>query len=370
MRLGGCANLTFVVGILCLAVLLVRSPGCAVIAFACWLASIVASIGWRATLAWLFPIIDGAFFGGKTWPSLCVGCKAIVSEVIHAIAALGIMMGFTLIEGPLYLYCTRETVIERLPHRDSKRRGEHFEMKKLRAEDLTPAILQRYIAQSEPVIIKGLSEEMFVDLIQNFSPPSDTSVNTGAKKNQILINQYTLPGRDKLGNDLYDWIKKFIGRPIIYILRFSGNYSSGFAHIDTAATYNFYYVKRGKKKGFIVPRQYNDMLHLQPGYDSIFVPDSAGTAPDAFKFLETVPGAFKFDLVPGDVMLFNNSACVHKFMNASEHPEVLSIRMVNMDISPLTAANDCFHWTQARYIAKVVLSGGIISRPALSVEKI
>merc|ERR1739848_659555 len=104
---------------------------------------------------------------------------------------------------------------------------------------------------------------MFVDLIQNFSPPSDTSVNTGAKKNQILINQYTLPGRDKLGNDLYDWIKKFIGRPIIYILRFSGNYSSGFAHIDTAATYNFYYVKRGKKKGFIVPRQYNDMLHLQ-----------------------------------------------------------------------------------------------------------
>ena len=289
---------------------------------------------------------------------------------MHTIVALGIMLVFTLIEGPLYLYFAKETTIERLPHRDSKHRGEHFEIRKLKAEDLTPAVLQRYIAQSEPVIIKGLSKEMFADLTQNFSPPVNASVNNdSAKKNQILINQHTFPGRDKLGKDLDDWIKKFIGKPIVYLLRFSGNYSSGFAHIDAGATYNFYYMKQGKKKGFIVPRQYNDMLPLRPGYDSIFVPDSAGTGPDATKFLETVPGAFKFELVPGDVMLFNNAACVHKFMNASEHPEVFSIRTVNMDISPLAAANDCFHWEQAQYVAKVVLSGGVISRPALSVEK-
>lgn len=353
---------------LCLTVLLVRNPGCAVIVFLCWIASVVGSIGWRACLAWLFPTVYAAFFGSKTWPSLFMGCKAIVSEVMHTIVALGILIGFTLIEGPLYLYCAKETVIETLPHRDSKRRGEHFEMKKLRAEELTPAVLRRYVAQSEPVIIKGLPKEMFADITKNFSPPvAESAKNASAIKNQILIHQFTLPGREKLGKDLYDWIQKFIGKPIVYILRFSGSYSSGFAHIDAATTYNFYYVTRGKKKGFIVPRQYNDMLPLRPGFDNIFVPDSAGTGSDATKFLEMIPGAFEFELGPGDAMLFNNSACLHKFMNASENTEGFSIRLVNMDISPLTAANDCFHWTQARYIAKVVLSGGVISRPALSV---
>ena len=48
-------------------------------------------------------------------------------------------------------------------------------------------------------------------------------------------------------------ITDLTGMPIIFMTSLSGKYKGGFAHIDAFIGYNFYYLKRGQKKVWIVP---------------------------------------------------------------------------------------------------------------------
>ena len=56
------------------------------------------------------------------------------------------------------------------------------------------------------------------------------------------------------------------------------------------------------------------------------------------------------------MLLFNNTACVHKFVNLTRNPEIFTIRLTNTDCSPLILKNDVFNWTGARYFASILLT--------------
>ena len=149
--------------------------------------------------------------------------------------------------------------------------------------------------------------------------------------------------------------------------RFSGGYKGGFAHIDSFPSYNFYYVRRGRKQVWIVPRQYNYLLNFGMGYDSVFVRDDA---PDGsqLEWLKTIPGYYEFEVEKGDVLLFNNAASIHKFINITHNPEIFTMRLVSGDASPLTLWNDCFNWTGAKYFAGIILDAKTGVRDTASIE--
>ena len=163
--------------------------------------------------------------------------------------------------------------------------------------------------------------------LDEYAPPIPDS----APKDKLLIDQFTMP---KLGK-LADWIKTNTGKGVAYMARFSGGYSGGFAHIDSFPSYNFYYMKEGRKKVYIIPRQFNPLLDLANGYDSVFVKDD--TADESqLEWLDRLPGYYQFEVESGDVLMFNNSACIHKFMNLTDHPTIYTVRLFSADASPRT----------------------------------
>ena len=76
---------------------------------------------------------------------------------------------------------------------------------------------------------------------------------------------------------------------------------------------------------------------------------------------------YEFDVGEGDVLLFNNSACIHKFMNLTENPEIFTMRLFTTDASPLTLRNDLFNWTGAKYFTGILMDGGTHARNTDSV---
>ena len=199
--------------------------------------------------------------------------------------------------------------------------------------------------RSEPVVIEGLKAELF-DVLEDFTPAHTSDLPS----DKLLIDQYSLP---KLGN-LAQWIRTHTGRRVAYMARFSGGYGGGVAHIDAFPSYNFYYVRRGTKKVFIVPRQYNAEMDLVSGFDSMYVaPDTADLS--QLEWLDELPAYYTFELTEGDVLLFNNSACVHKFINLSPSPEIFTLRLFTIDASPLTLRNDILNWAGAKSFASVLL---------------
>lgn len=76
---------------------------------------------------------------------------------------------------------------------------------------------------------------------------------------------------------------------------------------------------------------------------------------------------YEFEVSEGDVLLFNNSACIHKFMNLTENPEIFTMRLFITDASPLTLKNDLFNWTGAKYFTGILMDGGTHARKTDSV---
>ena len=76
------------------------------------------------------------------------------------------------------------------------------------------------------------------------------------------------------------------------------------------------------------------------------------------QWVESLPGAWAFDLYEGEVLIFRNAGCVHQFKNVTENPEFFSVRVFSSDISPVLARHHVFNWTQARQFAKLPLSLG------------
>ena len=262
----------------------------------------------------------------------------------HLVISFGIMVVMSLVEGLLSLGAKESTI----PSIDPKRKpGDGpLDMVIKHVDELEPTTLREHIRHSEPIIIKGMDPALFEPL-DEYAPPIPDS----APKDKLLIDQFTLP---KLGK-LADWIKANTGKGIAYMARFSGGYSGGFAHIDSFPSYNFYYMKEGRKRVYIIPRQFNPLLKLANGYDSVFVEDD--TADESqLEWLDLLPGYYKFELESGDVLMFNNSACIHKFMNLTDHPTIYTVRLFSADASPLILRNDCFNWAGAKYFGSIVLN--------------
>lgn len=263
---------------------------------------------------------------------------------LHFAISVVMLLVFSVGEGILFLF-SKETSIPGLPTEKGEGDG-RLQIDVLEADELTRTTLPHYIKNSEPVVIKGVPRALF-DVLENYAPAIPPNYPT----DKLLIDQFTFP---RLG-ELSRWIREQTGKSIAYMARFSGGYSGGFAHIDSFPSYNFYVVKRGRKRVFIVPRQYNHLLDLANGYDSVFVKDDSADD-QHMEWLEKLPGYYEFELEAGDVLLFNNSACIHKFMNLTENPEIFTLRLFSLDSSPLILKNDVLNWEGAKYFASILLN--------------
>lgn len=186
---------------------------------------------------------------------------------------------------------------------------------------------------SQPVLIKGLDAKVFNESLSAYIP-EETPAQVIHGGDKLHIDQFTLPSCGKMG----EWIRSHLPwKPIIYMARFSGGYKGGFAHIDAFPSYNFYYVRRGRKHVYIVPRQYNPAVNFKPGYDSVYVGDD-GPDDGKLEWIDRLPGVYEFDVDAGDVLLFNNSASIHKFMNITHNPEIFTLRLLHGDASPKRSA--------------------------------
>lgn len=281
------------------------------------------------------------------------------------ILSIFVMLGLTVFEGiQLPFASDTRSCIPDLPPCPAKPTtkadggGVRFPVPIVQASELTPEIMRGYVARSEPVVIKGIDPATF-ECLAGYTPKRPTDLPT----NKLLIDQYTLP---LWGTPLLRWIRAYVGKHVVYMARFSGGYKGGFGHIDSFPSYNFYYVVRGRKHVNIVPRQYNSLLNLRAGYDSMFVADDK---PDdtSIEWMDTLPGVYEFEVEEGDVLLFNNSACVHKFMNLTQGPEIFTMRLLHFDASPLTLRNDLFNWAGARYFTPILLSSVTQSRDTASI---
>lgn len=292
---------------------------------------------------------------------------ALFGHAVHAFVAFVTMIALTIIEGLMLLFSRGESVVPGLPTLEEflaagaaaeaagkkpPAGGKRFPMTILRAEELGPDTLSKYVKRSEPVIIKGVDAKLFNSSLAEYAP-EETPEQVAKGVPNLHINFWLLPSVGGAGA----WINKHLPwKPILYMARFSGAYKAGYAHIDTFPSYNFYYVRRGRKRVILVPRQYNDAVNLKGGYDSNFVGDDA---PDMSKleWIDRLPGVWEFELEAGDVLLFNNSACIHKFMNLTHNPEIFTIRLLHDDASPYTYRNDLLNWEGAKYVAYVLWNG-------------
>lgn len=268
--------------------------------------------------------------------------------LLHRMISIGLMLFLTLVEGILYLF-SRETEDPTVP---KVREGQPqiLNVQQIDARDLTRDTLKEYVKFSRPVILNHVSPE-FIESLDRFAPPPDEVLPEG----RLLIQQFSLPNLGDLGR----WIRHVTGMRVAYMARFTGSYASGYAHIDAFPSYNFYVMRRGSKRIRIVPRQYNHLVRWSPGFDSVFAEDDRADD-DHLEWLQMLPGYYDFELYEGQVLLFHNAACGHKFTNLTPKPQIFTIRLFTADASPLILKNDLFNWEGAKSFANYLLQETII----------
>ena len=314
-------------------------------------------------LEWLFPDVAACFFPVTKkedrrfrWPGLGVAMWYLVLEATSFLLGLLLMVittsvwGFYLVTGSL-----RDVVIPGLPPATGPKRGERFSVTTLDASktgQVTPMIIQGFISRSEPVVIKNLPKEFFSAMAPGgkYAPPLGKAMLESGK---IVMTTYY--SRGHLGG-FEKWIRKHVKKRVDFMLRFAGSYGGTAAHMD-GVTYNIYYVARGSKRVWICPRQYNHLLTFQSGFNQLYISGSDPDSSDLEEWIRSVPGVWTLELEEGDLLLFNNAGCVHKFENISEKPDIYSVRVLNSDISPILARYHIFNWEQARHfgIGKLVM---------------
>ena len=329
-------------------------------------------------LEWIFMDVAQCFFPviknedrQFRWPGLGPAMWCLLLEASCFVLASILLVIMTLGYG--FLLVTKiardDKAIQGLPLSSGSTRGQKFTVTKLDAKkgQVTPAIIQSFMARSEPVIIKNLPNETFSALHHGgqYSPPlTEAEIKTG-----LLINTYVFP---RALGAFGQWIRTHVQRPLLAVIRFSGNYKTSVAHIDgSPPTNNIYYLSRGRKRVWICPRQYNHLLNLKSISNSLMIPGSEPGSPYPLDWIQTVPGVWAFELEAGDVLIFNNAACVHKFENLSENPEAFSARVLGIrsDGSPVMAKHWILNWEQARRQAFQIVSCNKTVAPVYWVRK-
>ena len=312
-------------------------------------------------LDWLFPDIAECFFPIMKneerryhWPGIGRAVQCLLLEVICFVTAIFISTMLTLSAG--FVLATGracDPVICGLPLASGSTKGKLFPVTKLDASKrkLTPAIIQGFMSRSEPLIIKNLPKDLFSELAPGggYAPPQSQEM---VERGTVMVKNNILPR--SLGG-FGQWIQEYVQKPVLYMLRLSGSYGSQSAHMD-GVMYNIYYVVRGRKRVWICPGQYNPLLKFESAGNALMIPESGRSSSNPLKWIESVPGVWNFELEAGDVLLFNNTCCVHKFVNLTENPEVFSVRVPTSAMSPLVTKFHLFNWSEGRDFARLIFT--------------
>ena len=276
------------------------------------------------------------------------------NNIKKTISSICIYFGMSFYSSFVFLFGKTDDNIS-LKHskkKNKKQKTEILKINKIKYVDIinNNNILDDYIKKSIPIIITGTPSKYF-----NFLDDKYPIDRNNKNKNSIYIKEYILP---ELSPILDNFITRYIKKSVMYMASFSGNYKSTYAHIDSLASYNFYYVKEGSKNVYIVPYKNTKYLNMENGIDNVFVSDDKENMSN-LQWLDKVPSFYNFTVNKGDILLFNNSKCIHKFENMNGNEIVYSIRLFSNDASSLILSNDIFNSKQADHLSKILLNGGM-----------
>ena len=240
-------------------------------------------------------------------------------------------------------------------------------------------IIADFLARSEPVIIHGMPHDLFEPLRTHYPIPTIDDDDDN-RNDTMIIQQHMFPLRlGPLGTE----IRRLTGgRRTVYLASMSGTYSAGVAHIDSFASYNFYYVQKGQKEVFIVPHEHTSLFDLQSGIDNVFVAeddythnhhqhrhhhdnaDNSDKNSSHYSWLDRLPYYYRFLLNESQVLIFNNAKCVHKFVNQGVPfpgaEQIYTLRLFSTDPDMTALRNDIFHWRQAQEYAHILMHGTLL----------
>lgn len=111
--------------------------------------------------------------------------------------------------------------------------------------------------------------------------------------NYLVMDTWFLP---KLGDRLQGLIANQLFHRPVFMARFRGGCRSCVAHIDSASTYNFYYVNQGTKRVTLIPVEHSEFVELASGHNSVYLPGS--DQDDAVGV--QCPNFYKFEISVGD----------------------------------------------------------------------
>jgi len=172
---------------------------------------------------------------------------------------------------------------------------------------------------------------------------------TASSNANITIDTFYFPNLGRFG----DWMRDEWATRALYAARFRGKYKAGFAHMDYFASFNVYYVYTGTKRVQLVPWYHSEARPLAHGFDSAHVEGSL----EAAEWHKAYPSYYDFDVAPNDVLLFNSSACLHKFTNTTPYTDIASIHTLSQYAAPVVHQGERWNWATARYFAGIVMEG-------------
>lgn len=235
-------------------------------------------------------------------------------------------------------------------------KSKKLKIKKINYNEISYDILKKYIDNSIPIIIKNIPKK-YTDDFKKYSLVEKNLLikkNIQSPKNNIILNQYFIPDIQ----NFKEFIKKYIDKQIISMIQLNGNYESGKAHIDFVSSYNIYYLNKGKKHVIIVPDANTRYLDLNIGIDNVYVKDDKNTS-EGNDWLNKVPSYWSFELEQNELLLFNNSKCIHKFINMTKVTEAFSIRIYHSDSSKLIRNSNILNIKSAFHFSKIITSNNI-----------
>jgi hypothetical protein len=203
------------------------------------------------------------------------------------------------------------------------------------------------IQNSIPFILTNIPKEYFEILETNYYSEIDIEDN----QNILIFNTYLFPTLDKLST----FIKKITDMSVLYMATFQGNYKAGYAHIDSFTSYNFYYLKSGTKRVWLLPKENTQYLNMKNGIDSIYVEDDNSDT-NKLEWLNTTPSYYDFNLNSGEVLIFNNSNCIHKFENLTRNNMAYTIRLMSNNCNTLVLKHDIMNWEMSKHYANIILN--------------
>lgn len=212
-------------------------------------------------------------------------------------------------------------------------------------------LIQENIKKNKPTIIKNIPKILFTELYNIYEKEKVLNGNT-SNDNKLIMRELYLP---KL-LFINEFVKYLTKRSILYMASFAGKYASGYAHIDSFQSNNVYYVVKGSKRVLIIPHEYTPYVSLKPGIDSVYCNEDSPHDDKHLEWLKNVPEYYLFTLEEGDLLIFNNSGCIHKFTNITGNEYIFTMRTSGDYVSPLVLRNDIFNWKMAKHYANIILT--------------